>query len=116
VIPTGRIYMGDMSRSAEIILGPDVVTYRAMSAERQPLGVWKTVPLSDLRQIEWDAFPFDPPEQLDEIEFLRQFITNLSVDELEAAINARIGIDEMHRMGEWVKAALLSFLPERSSQ
>ena len=70
-----------------------------------------TEPLSALRWIEWDEYPFDPPDQLNEIDFLRQFIGNLSVDEIEAGVEAMIGVEGMHRNGEWIKAAILRMIP-----
>lgn len=105
-MPTGRICVGDfLFPQAEIVLSENVVTYRQ---EDSP---WRTVPLSSISGIDWDDFPFDAPQPaVNEIDFLRQFIANLSPDELEAAIEANIGVDGMHRQGEWVKAALLGMV------
>ena len=117
MIPTGRISVDDpdeedgvlISRGGPIILGPDVVTYQPYDGG-EPSGPWVTRPLWCLRWIEWDDFPFQP--EGDEIGFLVQFISNLSPDELEAAVEAQIGVDGLHTRGEWIKAALLQMVPQ----
>lgn len=88
---------------ATIVLGPDVFSYQWDDGNG-----WVTRPLRDLRWIEWDEPPFDT--EPDVLATLRQFIAQLSPDELEERIVASIGQDGLHRQGEWVKAALMGML------
>lgn len=115
-MPSGRVILVPLPATrdcreytaASIVLGPSTVTFVSitMNSRRH----WVTVPLTDLRRIEWDDDPFDQPEPVDEIEYLRQFIANLSEDELEAGVEAMIGVNGMHRQGDWIKAALLKMV------
>lgn len=107
MIPTGLVSLDDpgFEFHAQIVLGPDVVTTR--KSEDHP---WTTHPLSSVRRIEWDDYPFQP--EGDEIAFLQQWVSNLSPDALEAAVEAQIGENGMHRQGEWIKAALLQMVPQ----
>lgn len=43
----------------------------------------------------------------DEIDYLRQFIANLSPDELEASVESLIGEGGQDKLGEWIKTALM---------
>lgn len=110
-MPTGRICVSEygedeplISDHATIVLGPDVVSYSAETTE----DVWITRPLRDLRWIEWDEPPFDT--EPDVLATLRQFVAQLSPDDLEQRIEAAIGQEGLHRQGDWVKAALMGML------
>jgi hypothetical protein len=108
-MPTGilRIVGGPVPTPAQgradIVLGPDVFSYQWRDEEG-----WITRPLRDLAWIEWDEPPFDT--EPDVLATLRQFIAQLSPDELEERITAAIGQDGLHRQGDWVRAALMEML------
>lgn len=97
-----------------IVLAPDVVSYYTTVVNGYPR--WHTVPLSRVIRISWDDDPFAQSEDnvpvyaaADpmEIDYLRQFIANLSPDELEAAVESLIGEGGQDKLGEWIKTALL---------
>jgi hypothetical protein len=100
-----------------IVLAPDVVSYYSTVVGGYPR--WHTVPLSRVIRISWDEDPFTQPENLVyaaadpmEIDYLRQFIANLSPDELEAAVESLIGEGGSDKLGEWIKTALLRMVGE----
>ncbi len=75
--------------------------------------------------LEWIGTPGEPGASLpehdegrpgattpagDEIDYLRQFIANLSPDELEAAVESLIGVGGQDKLGEWIKTALMQMV------
>lgn len=52
------------------------------------------------------------PGTSDEIDYLRQWVGNLSPDELEAAVESLIGEGGQDRLGEWIKTALTRMVGE----
>lgn len=106
--PTGDCDVAETKCQA-IVLAPDVVSYFSTVVNGIPR--WHTVPLSRVVRISWDEDPFPQPEPAgDEIDYLRQFIANLSPDELEASVESLIGVGGQDKLGEWIKTALMQMV------
>lgn len=107
LFPTDDDTWPDIQAKA-IVLAPDVVSYYSTVVNGYPR--WYTVPLSRVVRISWDDDPFTQPEQGDEIDYLRQFIANLSPDELESSVESLIGVGGQDKLGEWIKTALMQMV------